>query len=126
MEMRKVGGIGPAAQIRGPAFHPQTDRRSSRGLTTRGPHSPYGVVVNLDAGMHWAGAHPFAVDSSIAAVLSVMAQIQIGSGTPMLTRLLLLGVTAVVAGRRRAPLLTCLAVGVLVAAMALTENPPSV
>ncbi len=82
--------------------------------------------MNLDDGLRWAGAHRFAVDGLIAAVLSVMAQVQVGSGTPVGTRVLLLAVTVAVAWRRRAPLLTCLAIGVLVAAMALTENPPSV
>src|SRR4051794_25205415 len=55
-----------------------------------------------------------------------MSQVQAGSGTSIANRLLLLTVTAAVAWRRRAPLLTCVAVSIGVAAMALTDNPISV
>jgi len=71
-------------------------------------------------------ANSLLVDAAIGVVLSAMAQIQVGTATSVVDRVLLLVVTGVVAWRRRAPFVTSLVVAGVVALMALTPQQPSV
>jgi signal transduction histidine kinase len=65
-------------------------------------------------------------DGAIAAVLAVMAQVQLPLSESFAVRLLVLAATAPVAWRRRAPLLVCAVIAVAVAAMQLTADQPAV
>jgi signal transduction histidine kinase len=70
---------------------------------------------------------PFVVDVAIAAVLSVMGQVQViqqHASAPMC--LAIAAVTVPLAWRRRFPLLVCAAVGLAAASMIATDKPPSV
>ncbi len=84
------------------------------------------MPVVVPASLRRAAATPLAVDGAIALVLTVMAQVQAGSGTPLVDRLLLLVITATVTFRRRYPVASTVAVAVAAAAMALTSQQPSV
>ena len=69
---------------------------------------------------------PRLVDSALALLLTVMAQVQAGGSMSLVDRLLLLVATGAVGWRRRAPFVTSLVVSVSIAAMALTPEQPSV
>jgi signal transduction histidine kinase len=70
---------------------------------------------------------PFALDAGVAAVLSVMAEVQAAQQhVSWPVSLALAGVTVPVAWRRRSPVLVCAAVGLAAASMVATRQPPSV
>jgi signal transduction histidine kinase len=67
-----------------------------------------------------------AVDAALAAVLTVLAQVQVAASTPWWVRLLMVMVTAPLAGRRRAPLAVTAVVAAAVSLMGFADDPPSV
>lgn len=113
--------------LRRPAFILWVDGPSARMPIPSDRSSSYRLPVTVvSASMPWLQRHARYVDAVMAGLLSVLAQIQVPSGTPGWVRASLLLATAAVGWRRARPFSACLVVAVGVGMMAFTDDPPSV
>src|SRR3954468_1932371 len=70
--------------------------------------------------------HPWLVDASLALALTLLAQVELASGTPWGVRAAVLVGTGVVAARSVAPMTMAAVASAAIASMGLASDPPSV